>query len=74
MWNKIEYDLRDSQEAAGQSEEFYDSKGIQSMLNGKNFKYHLWGGRFHVLPQYYKFFHRLFLNNPLQVLLIVNQR
>ena len=31
-------------------------------------------GRFHMLPQYYKFSHDLYVNNFLQVWLIGNQR
>ena len=37
------------------------------------FKYHFEGDRFHMLPQSYKFYHGLGLNNFLQVLLICNQ-
>ena len=44
------------------------------MLNGRTFKYHFWGGRFHILPQSYKLSHGLCLNNPPQVLLLGNQR
>ena len=39
MWNKVEYDLKDSQKLPGQLEEFSDSKVIQGVLNGKTFKY-----------------------------------
>ena len=74
MWNKVDYALKDSQKMAGQLEEFSDSKRIQSVLNGRTFKYHLGGGRFHMLPQSYEFSHGLCLNNFLQVLLIGNQR
>ena len=74
MWNKAEYVLKDSQKAAGQLEECYDPKGMQSLLNGRNFKYHFLGRWFHILPQSYKFYHGLCLNNLLQVLFIVNQR
>ena len=44
------------------------------MFNGKNFKYHFGGGRFHMLPQYYTFSHGHCLNNFLQAWLIGNQR
>ena len=37
MWNKVEYDLKDSQKAAGKLEECSYSKGMQSVLNGRNF-------------------------------------
>ena len=47
---------------------------MQSVLNGRNFKYHFWGGRFHMICQSYAFSHGLCLNNSLQVFLIVNQR
>ena len=43
---------------------------MKSVLNERNFKYHFWGGRFHMLPQSYTFSHDLCLNNFLQVLLI----
>ena len=59
---------------AGQLEECYDSKGIQSVLNGMTFKYHFWGGRFHMLSQSYEVSHGLCLNDFPQVLLIGNQR
>ena len=55
MWNKLEYALKDSRKVAGKLEECSDSKGIQSVLNGMTFKYHFWGGRFHMLSQSYKF-------------------
>ena len=55
-------------------EECYDSKGIQNMLSGRNFRYHFWGGRFHMLPQSYEFSHGLCLNNFLKVWLLGNQR
>ena len=58
----------------GQLEECYDSKGMQSVFNGKNFKYCFGGGRFHMLPQSYEFSHGFCLNNFLQVWLIGNQR
>ena len=44
------------------------------MFNGRTFKYHLWGGRFHMLPQSYKIYYGLCLDHFLQVLLIGNQR
>ena len=59
---------------AGQLEECFDSKLIPSVLNGRNFKYNFGGGRFHMLPQSYKFSHSHCLNNFLQVWLIGNQR
>ena len=74
MWDKVEYALKDSQKSAGQLEECFDSKVMQSVLNGRTFKYHFWVGRFHVLPQSYTFSHGLCLNNSLHVLLIFNQR
>ena len=52
---------------AGQLDEFLNSKYMQSMLNGRTFKYHFWGGRFHILPQSYKFSHGHCLNSLLQV-------
>ena len=39
MWNKVEYALKDSLKVAGQLEECYDSKGMQSLLSGRTFKY-----------------------------------
>ena len=74
MWNKVEYDLKDSQKMVGQLYDCSYSKGIKIVLNGRNFKYHLRGDRFHMLRQAYKFYHGLCLNNLLQVLLIVIQR
>ena len=50
MWNEVEYDLNYSQKLSGQLEEYSDSKVIQGLLNGRNFKYYFWGGRFHMLP------------------------
>ena len=73
MRNKLEYALKDSQKATGQLEECSDSIVIQIVLNGSTFKYHFEGDRFHMLPQSYKFYHGLGLNNFLQVLLICNQ-
>ena len=43
MWNKVEYALNDSRKAAGQLEEGSYSKGMQSVSNGINFKYHFGG-------------------------------
>ena len=74
MWNKVEYALKYSQKAAGQSEEWYDSNGMKIVLNGRTFKHHHWGGRFHMLPQSYKTSHSLCLNNFLQVWLKCDQR
>ena len=74
MWNKIEYDLKDSQELAGQLEECSDSRVMKSLLNRRTFKYHFGGGRFHMLPQSYTFSHGLFFDNFLEVWLIGNQR
>ena len=37
------------------------------MKKKMTFKYHFWGGRFHMLPQSYKISHGLCLNNLLQV-------
>ena len=47
---------------------------MQSVLNGRNFKYHFGGGRFHMLPQSYEFSHGLCLNTLLQVWLLGYQR
>ena len=66
--------MKDSQNAAVQLEECSDSKVMQSVLNGRSFKYNFCGGRFHMLPQSYKFSHRICLNNFPQVWLIGNQR
>ena len=44
------------------------------MFNGSTLKYYFGGSRFDMLPQYHKFSQSLSLNNPLQVLLIGNQR
>ena len=63
MCNNVEYYLKDSQKAEGQLKEFSDSKRIQSVLNGRTFKYHLGGGRFHMLSHSYEFSHGLFLNH-----------
>ena len=60
MWNKVDRVLKDSLKAAGQLEECSYSKVIQSVLTGRVFKYHSWGGRFHMLPQSYKFSHDFF--------------
>ena len=55
MCNAVAYDLTDSKKAAAQLENCYDSKGMQNVLNGSTFKYHLWGSTFHMLPQSYIF-------------------
>ena len=47
---------------------------MKFLLNGINFKYHLGGGRFHIIPQYYKFYLGLCMKIFPQVLLIGNQR
>ena len=60
--------------AAGKLEECSYSKVIQGVLNGRNFKYHFWGVRFHMITRSYKFSHSLCWNNLLQVWLIFNQR
>ena len=39
-WNKVEYNLKDSKKVLGQLEYFSDSKVMQSVLNGRTFKYH----------------------------------
>ena len=46
---------------------------MQSVLNGRNFRYHFGVGRFHILPKSYKISHSLCLNNFLQVWLIGSQ-
>ena len=56
---------------ADQLEECSDSKVMKSVLNGRTFKYHFGGGRFHMLPNSYKFSYRI---NLLQLLLICIQR
>ena len=43
MGNMVEYALKDSRKAASQLEECSDSKGMQSVLNGRNFKYYFLG-------------------------------
>ena len=43
IWNKVEYGLRDSLKSAGLFEECSDPKVMQSVLNGRTFKYHFWG-------------------------------
>ena len=40
MWNMVYYVLRGSWKIAGKLEEWCDSKVIQSVLNGRTFKYH----------------------------------
>ena len=47
---------------------------MQSVLNRRIFKCHFGGGRFHMLPQSYDNVRGIYLNNVLQVWLIVNQR
>ena len=59
---------------AGQLEECYDSKVLQSGFNAKTFQYNFGVGRFHMLPYPYEFSHGLCLNTLLQVWLIANQR
>ena len=73
IWNKVEYDLKDSQKAACQLEECSYSKVMKILLNGRTLKYHVWGGRFHMIPRSYKFSQSLCLNNFFQVWLILNQ-
>ena len=46
MWNKIDYALKDLQKLVGQLEDFSDSKWMQGVLNGSNFKCHFGGGWF----------------------------
>ena len=46
MWNKVDFSLRDSRKMTGQLEECYDSKVMQSVLNGRTFKYHFGEGGF----------------------------
>ena len=73
MWNNVEYALNDSPKFTGQLDVCSKSKEMQSVLNGITFKYHFCGGRFHMLPQSYKYSLGICLNNFLQVLLIGNQ-
>ena len=35
IWDKVEYDLKDSKISAGQMEECSDSKAMQSVFNGR---------------------------------------
>ena len=72
MGNKVEYDLKNSRKMIGQLEECSDLKVMQIVLNGRAFKYHFGGYRFHMLPQFYKFYHGHCLNNFPHVLLIGN--
>ena len=74
IWDKVEYNLKDSQELAGQLEECSDSRVMKSLLNRRTFKYHFGGGRFNMLPQSYEFSHGFCLNIFLQVWFIGNQR
>ena len=62
-----------SQKGAGQFEDCSNSKVMQNLLNGRTFKYHFWGGRFHMLPQSDKISHGFCLSNFLLVLIINNQ-
>ena len=48
MWNKVEYTLKYSRKMACQLEDYPNSKVMQSVLNGRTFKYHFWEGRFHM--------------------------
>ena len=57
-----------------QLKECSDSKGMQSVLNGRNLNIILWGGGFHMIPRSYKFSYSLCLDDFLQVWLIGNKR
>ena len=59
---------------SGQLEECYNSKVMESVLNGRTFKYHFGGGRLYMIPQSYEFSRGLCLNNFPQVLFAGNQR
>ena len=48
MWNKVEYDWKDSQNVAGHLEECYDSKEMQSVLNWMTFECYFGGVKFHI--------------------------
>ena len=72
MENKVKYDLKNSRKMTGQLEECSDLKVMQIVFNGRTFKYHLGGCRFHMLPQSNKFYHGHCLNNSPQILLIGN--
>ena len=74
MWNKIEYDLKDSPKMAGQLEEFSNSKVMKSVLNGRTFKYNFGGDRFNMLSKSYEFSHSICLDYFLRSLLIGIQR
>ena len=74
MWNKTEYDLKDSRKIAGQLEECSNSKLMKSVLNGRTFKYHLGGDRFNMISESYTFSHGICLNSFLQFLLIGIQK
>ena len=39
MWNKLEYELKNSKKLTGQLEECSYSRVIHSVLNGRTFKY-----------------------------------
>ena len=54
IWNKADYAPKDSQKMEGKFEESSYSKVIQSVLNGRTFKYHFGGGRFYMLLQSYR--------------------
>ena len=74
MGNKLKYALEDSQKMARQAEDFSDSKLMQTVLNGRTFKYHSGGGRFHMIPQSYEFSYGHCFNNLFQGVLIGNQK
>ena len=38
IWDKVDYAFKDPRKAAGQLEDRSDSKLMQSVLNGRNFK------------------------------------
>ena len=59
MCNTAEYALKDSRKMAGQLEGcFYLKKG-KHVLYERTLEYCFWGGRFHIIPQSYKFYHGL---------------
>ena len=43
MWNKVEYDLKDSPKMAGQLEECYDFKRNSKCVEWKDFSISFWG-------------------------------
>ena len=61
--SKVEYDLNYSRKTAGRLEQCSYSKGVQSGLNGRTFKYHFEGGRFQMLSHSCEFSHGLCLNH-----------